>query len=91
MSPLLVAAAIAVATPVALLSLAYLAAASAYRRQALQDEEAARLWNRPPVRHRPIAAAVAIPSPPRTPRPVHAAWSAAKPRPSRHVKKRAAR
>ncbi|HEY1797195.1 MAG TPA: hypothetical protein VGG57_13880 [Stellaceae bacterium] len=58
MSSLLIAAGIAVGTPVALLSLAYFAALSAYRAQALQDEELARVWNRVPARARPAAGVV---------------------------------
>jgi hypothetical protein len=60
MSDLLIAAAIAVGTSVALLSLAYLAALSAHRGQALQDEELARIWTRAPARARPIAAGVVV-------------------------------
>jgi hypothetical protein len=56
MSALLLAAGIAVGTSVALLSLAYVAALSAYRGQALQDEELIRVWTRSPTRAQPIAA-----------------------------------
>lgn len=68
---LLIAASVAVGIPFTLLSLAYLAAASAYRRQALHDEEAAKLWARAPRRPQPIAPAVVTP-PPRRRAPVRA-------------------
>jgi hypothetical protein len=55
MSTLFIAAGVAVGTPLALLSLACLAAASAYRQQALHDAEAAKLWARSPTQGQPIA------------------------------------
>jgi hypothetical protein len=96
MSPLLIAAGIAVGTPVVLLSLAYLAALSAYRRQALQEEEDARLWARAPVRAGAIAAATVIRTTPQRRTPVPATCSAlpkpaAQPRTRRLSKGRAAR
>jgi hypothetical protein len=75
MSALLIAASIAVGTTFALLSLAYLAAASAYRGQALQDEEAAKLWTRVRKQPQPIAPAVVALSPRRR-APVPASCSA---------------
>jgi hypothetical protein len=60
MSTFLIAAVVAVGTTVTLLSLAYLATASAYRGQALQDEEAAKLWALAPRRPQPIAPVVVI-------------------------------
>jgi hypothetical protein len=96
MSLIFVAAGIAAGSPLALLSLAYLAAAAAYRQQALQDQESARLWNRPPARRQPIAPALVVYPTPRRRAPVLATCStlpkgAANPRASRDTKKRAAR
>lgn len=92
-----VVAGIAAGSPLTLLWVAYLAAASAYRQQALQDEESARLWNRrPPARRQPIAPAIVVRPAPRRQAPVLATCSVlpkgtAKPRPSRDTKKRATR
>lgn len=96
MSTLLITAQLAAGTPIALLSLAYLAALSAYRRQALQDEEDARLWTRPSARPHPVAAAVVIRAAPRDRRLPPAACfvlpkAAANPRPRRQPKNRATR
>jgi hypothetical protein len=96
MSILLITAGIAVGTPAVLLSLAYLAALSAYSRQALQDEEDARLWARAPVRPHPLPAAVVIRAAPRRRRLPPAACSvlpkaAANPRPRGQPKNRATR
>jgi len=65
MSAILITACVAVGTPFALLSLAYFAASSAYRQQALLDEDAAKLWTRAPARAHPIASAVIVRPAPR--------------------------
>jgi hypothetical protein len=50
MSATLIALAVAGGTPLLFVALAYAAALSAHRQQALQDEELAKLWLRPPAR-----------------------------------------
>lgn len=82
MSVILVTAGIAAGTPIALLSLACLAALSAYRRQAAQDREEARVWARPPARPA-NAGPVLRPLPPRRP-PVPAACAVI-PKPPRRI------
>jgi hypothetical protein len=62
MSATLIALAVAGGTPLLLVALAYAAALSAHRQQALQDEEFAKLWTRAPARTRPPIPALPVPA-----------------------------